>query len=201
MAAQGWQACGVDQSAEMLSFARAQAAEQHLSVALTQGDMRALTFKNQFNLVTCWFDSLNYLTSADDLLKTFQGVSQALQPGGAFIFDMNTIYGLLIDWQRAGAYVQMDTGEYMEIHQPTCDFDQQTAQLKITVFKKVGENHWTRFDETHTEKGYALDTIQALLETSGLNVLARVENLREFKPVGPRTRRIYYITQKSPASV
>ena len=37
-------------------------------------------------------DSLNYITEEEDLLEVFRLVNNYLDPGGIFIFDLNTVY-------------------------------------------------------------------------------------------------------------
>jgi SAM-dependent methyltransferase len=196
MAALGWDATGVDQSEEMLSIASQRSSEAGLNIRWQAGDFRKLDFTAEFDLVTCWFDSLNYMTSPDDLQAVFQGAAAALKPGGVFIFDMNTIYGLLVAWQQNSTYVQVDTPEYMEIHQNSCDYDQQTALLRITMFEQDTDGRWQRYEESHLERGYPLLTLQSLLTRCGLTVLACTDSLSAFTEPNEKTRRVYFICQK-----
>jgi SAM-dependent methyltransferase len=65
------------------------------------GDMRRADRSlppDAFDLVTCTYDSLNYMTSAADLLACFESAAYALAPGGLFIGDMNTRHFLEFEW-------------------------------------------------------------------------------------------------------
>lgn len=159
-------------------------------------NMNQLVFESQFDLATCWFDSLNYLLEFDDLTRVFAGVSRALKPGGMFLFDMNTLYGLAVDWQRQACYVQQDTENLLELHRSSYNFERQTASVQITAFLHVGEV-WERFEEVHQERGYPVEDIQASLKEVGLNVLACMGNLFEDQPLTPNSPRVWFAARRS----
>lgn len=186
---------GVDASAPMLQIARIQAAGQGVKAEFLQMDMRNLDFIASFDLVTCWFDSLNYLLEINDLEKTFQGVEKALKPGGLFIFDMNTIYGLAVLWQQPAYTIQQDTPELVEIHRTSFDYDQSTATVNITAFIHSDQG-WQRMDEVHQERGYPLAQIQSLLSACGFEILGCYGDLGDLSEPEPGSGRVWFITRK-----
>jgi len=195
MAKKGFQVTGVDISTHMLKFARERAEENNVSVEFLHEDMRSLSFEEEFDLVTCWFDSLNYLLKLEDLEKTFGGVWRTLKKAGLFIFDMNTIFGLAVDWQRKPCYVQQDTPELFEIHHPSYDYEKKIAVLRITGFIKH-ENGWMRMDEEHKERGYSLEEVRKCLKKTGLQELACLGSLQEMSEPKENTTRIWFVVQK-----
>lgn len=84
--AQGWRSMGVDLSFAMLRAGRARAQNRVAAVA----DMRALPVRGGFHLVTCLFDSLNFLLDEDDVRAALRGFAGALEPGGLAYFDIVT---------------------------------------------------------------------------------------------------------------
>jgi SAM-dependent methyltransferase len=195
MAEQGWAAAGLDQSPEQLALARKLAERAGVHVYFRQGDMREPFELSGFDLVTCWYDSLNYLLDENDLARTFNHTTSALKPGGWFLFDMNTIYGLAVGWQRQKAFVQQDSAHVFEIHRPSYDFERQIATLQITAFLPQGEL-WERFDEIHQERGYPLETIQACLQQAGFESIEAFGSIREFTPPGPDSQRVWFAARK-----
>jgi len=195
MAKKGFRVTGVDQSPQMLQFARQRAERENVEVAFLLQDMRSLSFEERFDLVTCWFDSLNYLLELEDLQRTFAGVHRALKKAGLFIFDMNTIYGLAVDWQRYHCYVQQDTAELFEIHFPSYDLQKNIAIMRITGFVKEGDG-WTRMDEVHKERGYTLEDIRQCLKEVGFQELACWGNLQEMSEPKPDSGRVWFVMQK-----
>lgn len=195
MAKKGVQTTGIDLSPHTLKFAKERAKKEKVSVEFLLQDMCSLPFEERFDLVTCWYDSLNYLLELEDLEKTFTGVYCALKRGGLFIFDMNTIYGLAVNWQRHLCNVQQDTPGLFEIHRPSYDFEKNIATLRITGFMKE-RNGWARIDEEPKERGYSIEKIKQSLKKIGLQELACWGSMQEMSELKPDSGRVWFITQK-----
>ena len=138
MAGRGFSVTGVDRSLDMLKLARQKATDADYWIEFLEQDMRDLSLERRFDLATCWFDSLNYLLSMDDLRACYAGVHRALNPGGLFIFDMNTVYGLGVIWQKKPCEVCQDTNDIFEIHRKSYDYETNIATMRITGFLKTG---------------------------------------------------------------
>lgn len=195
MAKKGWEVTGIDQSEEMLRLARHRSSEEHLQVYFLQQDMRCLVMDKPFELATCWFDSLNYLLTNEDLQKTFQNIADSLQPGGWFIFDMNTIYGLAVNWQKQNCYVQQETDDLLELHRTSYDYESRKATIKITWFVRSDEI-WQKFEETHHEKGYTINEIKNALEKSRFSIEGCYGSLKNMTPLQLESGRVWVIAQK-----
>jgi SAM-dependent methyltransferase len=199
MAQRGWQVTGIDQSCDQLTIARERAGD--LAIDWRQLDMRALDYQRSFDLVTCWFDSLNYMLTPEDLQAVFKGMYSALKPGGFAVFDMNTIHGIMVGWQRQKAYVQASTPTMLELHRNDCDWDRQIANLHITIFergKKLpdGAYAWRRFDEIHTERAYPLYDLRAWLAGAGFSVVDILGSLQTFTPPRTDSARVWFTVRK-----
>jgi ubiquinone/menaquinone biosynthesis C-methylase UbiE len=195
MAERGYAVTGVDCSADMLRLAREKAEKSGLKIEFIEQDMRALSFESQFDLVTSWFDSLNYLLEIDDLKACYQGIHRALNPGGLFIFDMNTVYGLGVLWQKRPCEVCQDTSEIFEVHRKTYDFETNVATMRITGFIGTGGT-WARVDEEHKERGYALGEIHSSLKKCGFHVAATWDNPEDMSEPKPESGRIWVVAKK-----
>ncbi len=195
MAKKGFQVTGVDRSPQMLEFAKERAERENAEVEFLHQDMRSLSFDARFDLVTCWFDSLNYVLELEGIQKTFAGAYRALKKAGLFIFDMNTVYGLAVDWQREPCYVQQNSPEMFEIHFPSYDFDKNIATTRITGFAKEGDR-WIRVDEEHKERGYTLEEIRRCSQAVGFQELACWGNLEEMSEPRPNSGRAWFVMQK-----
>lgn len=90
----GYEVVGIDGSREMLEVARRKTESQNSRVKLVRGDMRSFTLEESVDLVTCIFDSINYILHENELESCFRSVNSVLSLGGLFIFDLNTDYGL-----------------------------------------------------------------------------------------------------------
>jgi len=195
MAQRGYHVTGIDQSRQMIRLAKTRARKAGAAAAFRVEDMRSMPFEEEFDLVTCFFDSLNYLLAVKDLQEAFQCAYQALRPGGYYIFDMNTIYGLAVDWMRTKTYIHNETKDFIEIHQQDFDYENQIASMIITVFEKQGKR-WDRFDEVHYERGYPIADIQFLLDQVGFKTIGMYGNLDKRSEVQNTSSRVWFVARK-----
>lgn len=191
----GYKVMGIDQSQQMINLARERTREENEPVDFRTEDMRSIPFKNKFDLVTCFFDSLNYMLTVNDLHEAFQCAYQAVRPGGYYIFDMNTIYGLAVDWMREETYIQNEADDLIEIHRLAFDYENQVATMAITVFKQR-EDLWERFDETHHERGYPIADIQFLLHETGFEIAGMYGSLSKRTDVQATSPRVWFTARK-----
>ncbi len=88
LARRGYRVLGLDISSEMIKIAREKARKNGVQVDFKLGDMRRLNFNEEFDAVTCFFSSLGYNLSDEDISNTLRGVYNSLRKGGVFIADV-----------------------------------------------------------------------------------------------------------------
>jgi len=191
----GFNVTGVDQSQQMIDLAKERAQKENEPINFHTEDMRELPYEDDFDLVTCFFDSLNYMLTIRDLQEAFQSAYKALRAGGVYIFDMNTIYGLAVDWMREETYIQNEADDFMEIHRQSFDYENQVATMEITVFNQRDEL-WERFDETHRERGYPIADIQFLLNETGFEIAGMFGSLSKRTEVQTNSPRVWFTARK-----
>jgi len=191
----GFNVTGVDQSQQMIDLAKERAQKENEPINFHTEDMRELPYEDDFDLVTCFFDSLNYMLTISDLQEAFQSAYKALRAGGVYIFDMNTIYGLAVDWMREETYIQNEADDFMEIHRQSFDYENQVATMEITVFNQRDEL-WERFDETHRERGYPIADIQFLLNETGFEIAGMFGSLSKRTEVQTNSPRVWFTARK-----
>ncbi len=158
---------------------------------LVNADVRALPFYNKFDLITCIFDSLNYMHTEDDLSKAFSSVRDSISKGGLFIFDMNTDYGLR--YINNLGTLNKDSGNIISIWRHYYKKDKKELTLHISIFPKKGDKIG-RIDEVHTEKAYPVSTIKTLL-AKAFFVLLNTYTCFSFNPINPKTKRILFVAK------
>ncbi len=170
---QGLQTSGLDQSASMLAVA-AKKLKGH-KVKLYQESLPKFKILQtsdshkiqKFDFITCFYDSLNYLKNSKELKTAFRSAYNHLNPGGWFIFDMNTSAALKILW---GGQVYADARDDLAwVWRNTYHEKTQSATCHTTFFVKRGKM-WERFDEEHIERAYDNNTVLKLLREVGFQV-------------------------------
>ncbi len=161
----GYTLIGLDKSLEMLAICRKRLAPlDDGRIHLINGDMRDFTLAHRVPIVTCLYDSLNYLLTEEDLFSCFQHVYDSLPEHGIFVFDMNTIHCLRDEWGDSTLHRNDE-----RMHSVwTNRFDPETAVSSLDLTLTVTENGSQQtIHERHQERGYALSLIMKLLSRAG----------------------------------
>lgn len=202
----GWEVVGVDRSPAMLSIARTRAASanQDAHPRFVQADMRHLWHadtladgttalqRGAFHLVTCTYDSLNYLLTEEDLAACFAAAAAALAPGGLFIGDMNTRFFLEFDW---GDVEIIERDSFIQLSRSRFDPATACSTMHLTGFAGNDDIGYQRFDEVHIERAYEPEVVTDLLSRAGLTVEAAYDCFTTL-PVSERTQRIAWVARK-----
>jgi SAM-dependent methyltransferase len=195
----GFVMAGLDQSRHMLAVAREKLRGRGIKLyqrSLPKFDIR-LPGKakevRQFDLVTSFFDSLNYMLSARDLKTAFRSVARHVKPGGWFVFDMNTPHGLRYVWSD---YKHASDGKDL-VSIWINDYDEQSglASCHVGLFLKKRGKLWERFDEMHYERGYTNGQIRKMLRETGCTV-REVYRCGRFEKPDNTTNRICVVAQR-----
>ena len=80
----------IDISENMLSIAYNKFLDKRIPASFLNIDICDFSLNEEFSLVTCCLDSINYILDEGDLLDCFKCTYDSLEPGGVFIFDMNS---------------------------------------------------------------------------------------------------------------
>lgn len=113
----------------------------------------------------------------------------------SIFFDMNTIYGLAVDWMRQETYIQNETEDFIEIHRQEFDYENSIASMYVTVFQNKGKL-WERFGEIHQERGYPIADIQFLLTNLGFEIAGMYGNLSKRTSVQTTSSRVWFAVRK-----
>ncbi|MEO0206416.1 MAG: class I SAM-dependent methyltransferase [candidate division WOR-3 bacterium] len=166
----GYRVIGLDASEAMLEICRGRFSEvsfKNGEVQLIQGDLRNFFLNAQVPVVTCLYDSLNYLLGEDELLSCFNAVYTNLTRKGIFVFDMNTIHALQDEW--GNQIFERRDGPIHSIWDNTFDSTTHVSTLKLTI-NVYEDSKVVTFKEIHQEKAYALDVIKKISNDAGFDI-------------------------------
>ena len=90
LAKQGLEVTGVDLSEEMLTVAMEKVMDMERPPRFICQPLQELYLPRGVDLAVCALDSLDYITEPADCKEAIRRVYKALNPGGIFIFDVNT---------------------------------------------------------------------------------------------------------------
>ena len=90
LAKQGMQVIGVDMSEDMLCVAQQKSQGMKNPPMYICQSLQNLHLARAVDLAVCALDSMNYITDPDDCRNAIYRIYKSLNPGGLFIFDVNT---------------------------------------------------------------------------------------------------------------
>lgn len=188
----GYDMIGIDASFEMLDIASRIRNEEGDILYLCQ-DMREMELYGTVRAVVSVCDSLNYLMSEEDLLTTFSLVNNYLDPGGVFIFDMNTEYKYR---ELLGEKTICENRESCSfIWENYYDETERINEYDLTLFVKEEGELFRRFEELHYQRCYRIETVKQIIEESGMAVEAVYDAMTHEAP-GARSERVYFIARE-----
>ena len=161
---------GLDLSPELLELAR----ERNPGMTFHRADMRTFDLPSSYDVITCLFSSIGYMTTIEDLEKAVANMARHLVPGGVLIIEP----WLTPDVWKSG------TVHGMFIDDPDLKIARVNTSLthgRLSVFDLhhlVGTPEKTFHFVEHHEMGlYTVKEMTAALEQAGLSVTLDPEGL------------------------
>ena len=164
LAEAGYDMIGVDGSQEMLMEAREKTADSGI-LYLCQ-DMREFELYGTVRAIVSTCDTMNYLLTPEDFIRTLRLANNYLDPGGVFIFDLNTLYKFR---EVMGNTTIAESGEDASFIWDNY-FDEETDrnEYDLTLFIRQENGLFARVSEVHEEQGYAPEQILEFIARSGM---------------------------------
>jgi SAM-dependent methyltransferase len=158
--ARGFDVVGLDSSPHQLGQARVRAPRARL----IRGDVRAYDLRRRFDVITCLFDSFNYLTDPRELISAVRTARRHLAPRGVLLFDVNTAAGFTERYRSTWA---VESERQFAIIVSSYSPLRRIGRTRVTGFVRNGRL-WRRYEEEHEQRAYELPELGALLRDAGL---------------------------------
>jgi len=191
LARRGFDVIGVDRSEEMLmeAFDKAAGMTEERPMFLQQS-MAELDLYGTVDAAVCCLDSVNYVTDPQELQTAFDRVHLFLDPGGIFLFDVNSPY----------KFRQMDGELYLDENEEVCclwrvDLEGDLCTYQVDLFERTEEDLWARSTEEHVERLYRPEDLRRMLERAGFRDIEVFGDLT-FDAPQPEDMRIFFKARK-----
>ena len=159
LAVQGHIVRGFDISPAMVALAKSKSVViPNLSFEVQ--DMTEFVVAGKFDLITCTFDSLNYVLHGDGVAAMFRRVARSLTKSGLFVFDSNTSQHYM---NVGNGSRKMELGGHSFVH--TWSYD-STKKEAVTAFEFADG-----FGEIHRQRPYDLSQLDPILTDVGLRAV------------------------------
>ena len=191
LAKSGMTVTAVDMSEDMLCQASMKAAEEDLPIRFVCQRLERLHLPRGVDLAVCALDSLDYITDPKNCEEAISRVYKALNPGGCFIFDVNTPQKLnAMDGQ---VFLDEDEDVYC-VWRGEFDGETNICTYAMDLFQRAGDV-WLRSCEEHREYAYSKEQLTEYLRSAGFTKI-EVYADRRFAVPEEGEQRIYFKARK-----
>lgn len=189
----GYDMIGIDNSEEMLQIAMEKRMNSGKNILYLCQDMREFELYGTVAAVVSICDCMNYVMEPEELREVFRLVNNYLDPGGIFIFDLNTEY----------KYREMMGDSTIAEDREDCSFiwdNQYDAKEKVNIydlslFVREEEELYRKYRETHYQRAYSLDEVKSAINDAGMDFVAAFDAFTEEEPRRD-SERIYVIARE-----
>lgn len=191
LAKKGLQVTGVDMAEDMLTVAAEKAQELENPPMFVCQKLQQLRLPRGVDLAVCALDSLDYILDPKDCEEAIRRVYKTLNPGGIFIFDVNTPEKLRsMDGQ---VFLDEDDDVYCVWRGK---FDEKTniCSYGMDLFQRRG-NAWHRSFEEHKEYAYSIPQLTGFLRSAGFTDIC-VYGDRRMESPNSADQRVYFKARK-----
>ena len=194
LAQSGYDMIGVDNAEEMLEIAIEKRMKSGLDILYLQQDMREFELYGTVKAIVSVCDSVNYILEEEELEEVFRLVNNYLDPGGVFIFDFNTVY----------KYREILGDQTIAENREECSFiwdnyyyeEERINEYELSLFIREGASElYRKYQETHFQKAYDLETMKRLITQSGLEYITAYDAFTKEAPTRV-SERIYVIARE-----
>ena len=194
LAKAGYDMIGMDNSEDMLEIAMDKRGRSGLDILYLLQDMREFELYGTVAAVVSICDCMNYILEPEDLTEVFRLVNNYLDPGGVFIFDLNTKY----KYEQMGETTIAENREEASfIWDNYYDPEEEINEYELAIFIPEGEDSdlYRKFEEVHYQRAYDLATIRRLLEEAGMEFVTAYDAFTKDAP-RPESERIYVVARE-----
>ena len=183
------QITGMDLSVDMLSIA----IKKSNKVNWIEGDMTEFELNQQFDVITIFCDSLNYLSEKSEVSATFSHVFNHLSNEGVFMFDVHTPFKMETLFNNQ-SYIDESEKVYLG-----WDAVQGEEALSVwhdmSFFIKQDDNHYARFDESHYQRTYNKNDYIEMLNQVGFKQITTFVDF-DINNNSDEGHRLFFIVKK-----
>ena len=191
LAERGYRVTAVDLSEDMLTEAMDKGGDLDEMPVFVHQNLAQLRLPRAVDMAVCFLDSLDYILDPEVCARAICRIYKALNPGGIFIFDVNTPQKLrAMDGQ---VFLDEDDDVYC-VWRGEFDEDTNICSYAMDLFQRQG-NIWHRSFEEHQEYAYSARQLTEMLKKAGFTGIAVYAD-RRFEDPGPQEQRIYLKARK-----
>ncbi|MCI8578638.1 MAG: class I SAM-dependent methyltransferase [Lachnospiraceae bacterium] len=191
LADRGFDMIGIDLSEEMLEIAREKSDPEQILYLMQ--DMREFELYGTVRAIVSICDSMNYLMGYEELVQVLGLANNYLDPGGIFLFDMNTLYKYETLLGEQTIAENREEGSF--IWENYYDEEERINQYDLTLFIRQEGGLYRKYEETHYQYAFDLKEVEQAVREAGMELVAIYDAFTR-EPVRTDSQRVYVIARE-----
>lgn len=187
----GFEVIGTDASPEMLAVAQMKAANDGENILFLCQRMQETDLYGTVGAIVCTLDSINHLSSLEELNETFSRLKNFIDIGGIMIFDVNTPYKHK-NVLGNNTFVYDEPGVFC-VWQNTLYSDEKTVGINLDFFIKENGGKYSRRSESFKERAFSREELTAAFTDASFSLEAVYKENSFLSPDETTEREIYVI--------
>lgn len=190
----GYDVSGIDLSEEMLNVALDKKYDSGFDIQYICQDMTEFELYGNADAIICALDSINHLSSKEDMEKTINRAFLFTEPGGLFIFDANTVH--------KHRDVLSDNCFIYENDQVFCawqnNYFEENNRVDITLdfFEKSEKGKYSRYTDSFSEITFDTETYLKMINDAGFEIVGTFDDDMK-DPASLESERIFFVCRKN----
>ena len=163
----GYEVIGVDLSESMLTVAQNRSFENGTDITFICQSMADLEGVDEVDVAVIAIDSLNYLETLEEVEQTFKRLFASLNPNGQLFFDVHSLYKMDVIYPNGPFTYEDEEVAYLWHTEP--GEEEHSIYHDITFFVRDESGYYERFEESHYQRTYSIETFTNLLAKVGFS--------------------------------
>lgn len=189
----GYDVIAADVSADMLLRAQEKLSIYKNRVLFICQRLEELDLYGTVRAAVCSLDSLNHLLTVESLLETLKRICLFTEPGGVFLFDMNSVYKHRVVLGN-NTFVFEDDDTFL-VWQNELEEETDTVNMAFDIFTREPDGSYLRTQDENTERAYSVETVNRLALQAGFRNVKVFADLST-QPPGNCEERLCFIAEK-----
>ncbi|MFJ8063073.1 class I SAM-dependent DNA methyltransferase [Psychrobacillus sp. NPDC096426] len=161
----GYDVIGLDLSESMLTIAQNRSIEHGTDISFVCQSMSEIEGIDEVNVAVIAIDSINYLETFEEVEETFERIFTALASGGQLFFDVHSLYKM--DEIYPNGPFTFEDEQVAYIWHTEKGEEAHSIYHDITFFVQDETGYYERFEESHYQRTYPLESYTDLLKQVG----------------------------------